>query len=142
VADAFTRYRESLPEERRVLVDRYQIKDFAIKVVGVVMLMMADVDDPLFLQVKEASSSVLEPYAGKSIYENHGQRVVTGLELMQSASDMFLGWTKSRGGRHFYIRQLHDMKIKMRVELFTFKVMLLCAECRWPERTPGPVNLP
>ena len=106
------------------------------------MLMMADVDDPLFLQVKEASSSVLEPYAGKSIYENHGQRVVTGLELMQSASDMFLGWTKSRGGRHFYIRQLHDMKIKMRVELFTFKVMLLCAECRWPERTPGPVNLP
>jgi len=78
VADAFARYRESLPEERRVLVDRYQIKDFAIKVVGVgsvgtfcgIVLMMADVDDPLFLQVKEAGSSVLEPYAGKSIYEN------------------------------------------------------------------------
>jgi len=83
VADAFARYWESLPEERRVLVDRYQIKDFAIKVVGVgsvgtfygIVLMTADVDDPLFLQVKEAGSSVLEPHAGKSIYENHGQRV-------------------------------------------------------------------
>jgi hypothetical protein len=140
VADAFASYRESLPEERRVLVDRYQIRDFAIKVVGVgsvgtfcaVMLMMADVDDPLFLQVKEAGSSVLEPYAGKSIYENHGQRVVTGLRLMQSASDLFLGWTKGREGRHFYVRQLHDMKIKMLVELFTPKVMLQYAEyCGW-----------
>jgi uncharacterized protein (DUF2252 family) len=140
VADAFAGYRESLPEERRVLVDRYQIKDFAIKVVGVgsvgtfcgVMLMMADVDDPLFLQVKEAGSSVLEPYAGKSVYENHGQRVVTGLRLMQSASDLFLGWTKGREGRHFYVRQLHDMKIKMLVELFTPKVMLQYAEyCGW-----------
>jgi len=140
VADAFARYRESLPEERRVLVDRYQIKDFAIKVVGVgsvgtfcaVMLMMADVDDPLFLQVKEAGSSVLEPYAGKSVYENHGQRVATGLRLMQSASDLFLGWTKGREGRHFYVRQLHDMKIKMLVELFTPKVMLQYAEyCGW-----------
>jgi uncharacterized protein (DUF2252 family) len=140
VADAFKSYRASLPEERRVLVDRYQIKDFAIKVVGVgsvgtfcaVMLMMADVDDPLFLQVKEAGPSVLEPYAGKSIYENHGQRVVTGLRLMQSASDLFLGWTEGREGRHFYVRQLHDMKIKMLVELFTPKVMLQYAEyCGW-----------
>jgi uncharacterized protein (DUF2252 family) len=140
LADAFKGYRESLPEERRALVDRYQIKDFAIKVVGVgsvgtfcaIVLMMADVDDPLFLQVKEAGSSVLEPYAGKSIYENHGQRVVTGLRLMQSASDFFLGWTKGREGRHFYVRQLHDMKIKMLVELFTLKVMLQYAEyCGW-----------
>jgi uncharacterized protein (DUF2252 family) len=140
VADAFKGYRESLPEERRVLVDRYQIKDFATKVVGVgsvgtfcaIMLTMADVDDPLFLQVKEAGSSVLEPYAGKSIYENHGQRVVTGLRLMQSASDLFLGWTKGRDGRHFYVRQLHDMKIKTLVELFTAKVMLQYAEyCGW-----------
>jgi uncharacterized protein (DUF2252 family) len=140
VAEAFARYRESLPEERRVLVDRYQIKDFAIKVVGVgsvgtfcaIMLMMADVDDPLFLQVKEAGSSVLEPYAGKSIYENHGQRVVTGLRLMQSASDLFLGWTEGREGRHFYVRQLHDMKIKLLVELFTPTVMMQYAEyCGW-----------
>jgi len=140
VADAFAGYRESLPDERRVLLDRYQRKDFAIKVVGVgsvgtfcaVMLMMADVDDPLFLQVKEAGTSVLEPYAGKSIYANHGQRVVTGLRLMQSASDLFLGWTEGREGRHFYVRQLHDMKIKLLVELFTLSVMIQYAEyCGW-----------
>jgi uncharacterized protein (DUF2252 family) len=140
VADAFARYRESLPDERRVLLDRYQMKDLAIKVVGVgsvgtlcaVILMMDDVNDPLFLQVKEAGASVLEPYAGKSIYANHGQRVVTGQRLMQSASDMFLGWTEGREGRHFYVRQLHDMKIKMLVERFTLKVMVQCAEvCGW-----------
>ena len=140
VADAFARYRESLPDERRVLLDRYQRKDLAMKVVGVgsvgtfcaVMLMMADVDDPLFLQVKEAGTSVLEPYAGKSIYANHGQRVVNGLRLMQSASDLFLGWTEGREGRHFYVRQLHDMKIKLLVELFTLKVMVQYAEyCGW-----------
>jgi uncharacterized protein (DUF2252 family) len=140
VADAFARYRESLPDERRVLLDRFRRKDVAMKVVGVgsvgtfcaVMLMMADVDDPLFLQVKEAGTSVLEPYAGKSIYANHGQRVVTGLRLMQSASDLFLGWTEGREGRHFYVRQLHDMKIKLLVELFTLKVMVQYAEyCGW-----------
>jgi uncharacterized protein (DUF2252 family) len=140
VADAFARYRESLPDERRVLLDRYQRKDLAMKVVGVgsvgtfcaVTLMMADVDDPLFLQVKEAGMSVLEPYAGKSMYANHGQRVVTGQRLMQSASDMFLGWTEGREGRHFYIRQLHDMKIKLLVELFTPSVMVQYAEyCGW-----------
>jgi uncharacterized protein (DUF2252 family) len=91
---------------RRVLLDRYQRKDLAIKVVGVgsvgtlcaVILMIADLDDPLFLQVKEAGMSVLEPYAGKSVYANHGQRVVAGQRLMQPASDMFLGWTEGRRG--------------------------------------------
>jgi uncharacterized protein (DUF2252 family) len=140
VDDAFARYRDSLPDERRVLLDRYQRKDLAIKVVGVgsvgtfcaIVLMMADVDDPLFLQVKEAGASVLEPYAGKSIYANHGQRVVTGLKLMQSASDLFLGWTEGREGRHFYVRQLHDTKVKLLVELFTAKVMVQYAEyCGW-----------
>ncbi len=96
------------------------------------MLMMADVDDPLFLQVKEAGTSVLEPYAGKSVYANHGQRVVTGQRLMQSASDVFLGWTEGREGRHFYVRQLRDMKIKLLVELFTPSVMVQYAEyCGW-----------
>jgi uncharacterized protein (DUF2252 family) len=140
VADAFARYRESLPDERRVLLDRFERKDLAMKVVGVgsvgtfcaVILMMADVDDPLFLQVKEAAPSVLEPYAGKSIYANHGQRVVNGLRLMQSASDLFLGWTEGREGRHFYVRQLHDMKVKLLVELFTPKLMIQYAEyCGW-----------
>ena len=77
-------------------------------------------------------TSVLEPYAGKSIYANHGQRVVNGLRLMQSASDLFLGWAEGREGRHFYVRQLHDMKIKILVELFTLEVMIECAKyCGW-----------
>ena len=140
VADAFAGYRDSLSDERRVLLDRYQRKDLAIKVVGVgsvgtfcaVLLMMADVDDPLFLQIKEAGPSVLEPYCGKSNYTNHGQRVVNGLRLVQSASDLFLGWAEGGEGRHFYVRQLHDVKIKLLVELFTLSVMIQYAEyCGW-----------
>jgi uncharacterized protein (DUF2252 family) len=119
-------YRETLPPERRVLVDRYRLIDFALKVVGVgsvgtlcaIALMMAADDDPLFLQIKQAGPSVLEAHAGKSKYANHGQRVVVGQHMMQAASDIFLGWTHSQGGRHFYIRQLRDMKIKPLVELY------------------------
>jgi hypothetical protein len=80
---------------------------------------MAGARDPLFLQVKEARPSVLEPFAGKSAYANHGQRVVQGHRLMQSASDIFLGWTREETGRHFYVRQLRDVKIKFRVEQFS-----------------------
>jgi hypothetical protein len=107
----------------------------AIKVVGVgsvgtmccVALLMADAKDPLFLQIKEARPSVLEAYAGKTAYENQGQRVVVGHRLMQSASDIFLGWT-ARAGRHFYVRQLRDVKIKFRVETFEASKMLQFAE--------------
>jgi uncharacterized protein (DUF2252 family) len=131
VEQAFARYRESLDEDRRLLLDRFKLMDIAIKVVGVgsvgtwcaVALLMASEDDPLFLQIKEARSSVLEDYAGKSIHANHGQRVVAGCRLMQSASDLFLGWTESQLGRHFYVRQLKDMKIKMPVEVYTPSVM-------------------
>lgn len=120
------RYRESLPPERKVLLDRYQLMDFALKVVGVgsvgtlcaIALMMAADDDPLFLQIKEAGPSVLEAYAGKSKFANHGERVVAGQHLMQAASDIFLGWTHGEHGRHFYVRQLRDMKIKPLIELF------------------------
>jgi uncharacterized protein (DUF2252 family) len=99
VREGFARYRETLSEDRRVLLDRFEFKDIAVKVVGIgsvgtacaVILMMAGERDPLFLQLKEARASVLEPYAGKSVYSNHGQRVVMGYHLMQSASDMFLG---------------------------------------------------
>ncbi len=77
---------------------------------------MAGEDDPLFLQVKEACASVLEPYAGASVFPNHGPRVVTGYRLMQPASDMFLGWTQGRLGRHYFIRQLRDIKISILVE--------------------------
>jgi Uncharacterized protein conserved in bacteria (DUF2252) len=108
----------------------------AIKVVGVgsvgtfcaIVLSMAGENDPLFLQMKEANASVLEAYAGKSIYPNHGERVVRGCLLMQSASDLFLGWTKGKLGRQFYVRQLRDMKIKILVELFGLTDMIQYAE--------------
>ncbi len=138
--EAFVEYRQSMPEDRRALIDRYELKDIAIKVVGVgsvgtfcaVMLLMASEQDPLFLQVKEANASVLEAYAGKSIHPNHGQRVVNGYRLMQSASDMFLGWTKGKLGRHFYVRQLKDMKLAARVELFGPRTMTEYVEaCGW-----------
>jgi hypothetical protein len=93
-----------------------------------VILLMAGERDPLFLQVKEARSSVLEAYAGESRYSNHGERVVTGHRLMQSASDIFLGWFEGRHGRHFYIRQLRDAKIKPMVETFNATDMVVFAE--------------
>ena len=136
----FESYRKTLPDDRRVLLDRYRMVDFALKVVGVgsvgtycgVILMMAEDDDPLFLQVKESRASVLEPYVGKSAYPNHGQRVVMGQRLMQSASDIFLGWTQGKRGRHFYVRQLRDMKIKPMVELFNHTMMIeYAAACGW-----------
>jgi hypothetical protein len=86
-----------------------------------VLLLMAGDDDPLFLQVKEARRSVLEPYAGKSIYRNQGQRVVAGQRLMQAASDLFLGWTTGEAGMHFYVRQLRDIKISPVIEIMTPK---------------------
>ena len=140
VQKSFAAYRETLPEDRRVLLDRYKLMDIAIKVVGVgsvgticgIILMMASDKDPLFLQVKQARESVLEPYAGKSAYPNHGQRIVVGHRLMQSASDLFLGWTEGILGRQFYVRQLKDMKIKAMVEVFLPSVMLQYGEmCGW-----------
>ena len=124
VENMFHRYRLTLPDERRVLLDRYDIVDIARKVVGVgsvgtrcaAMLLMAEENDPLFLQFKQAGASVLEPYAGKSRYENHGQRVVTGQRMLQTASDIFLGWTRDDDGNDYYFRQLRDMKMKIDLE--------------------------
>jgi uncharacterized protein (DUF2252 family) len=82
----------------------------------------------LLLQFKEACPSVLEPYAGKSVYENHGQRVVTGQRLMQSASDIFLGWTHGAKGRAFYVRQLRDMKMSVPLEGASVAQHMLYAE--------------
>jgi uncharacterized protein (DUF2252 family) len=118
------RYRASLPDHIRVLFDRYHLCDIAVKVVGIgsvgtfcsIGLFIAAEDDPLFLQIKEARASVLEPYAGKSVYENHGQRVVCGQRLMQSASDIFLGWSKGENGRDMYVRQLRDVKLSAIIE--------------------------
>jgi uncharacterized protein (DUF2252 family) len=123
VREMFKRYRLTLPEERRVIIDRYHIVDIARKVIGVgsvgtrcaVVLLMADQHDPLFLQFKEALPSVLELYAGKSRYANHGERVVTGQRMLQASSDIFLGWTSDDEGHHYYFRQLRDMKMTINV---------------------------
>ena len=125
VHQAYRRYRETLSDDLRTLTGHYELADVAVKVVGVgsvgtrcaILLTMAGEDDPLFLQIKEAHASVLEPYAGKSAYANHGQRVVAGQKLMQAASDMFLGWTEELG-RHFYVRHLRDIKITPLVESY------------------------
>jgi len=125
-------YRDSLPEERRVLLDRYELADQAFKVVGVgsvgtfcgIALFVAGGEDPLFLQIKQARASVLEPYAGRSAVATHGQRVVVGQRIMQSASDVFLGWATDHAGQHFYVRQLRDVKIKPRLELFDRRALV------------------
>jgi uncharacterized protein (DUF2252 family) len=138
--EAFTRYRESLTPERRVMLDHYRLLDLAIKVVGVgsvgtrcwVALLMDGAGDPLFLQIKQARASVLEAYAGKSVYPHHGQRVVNGHRLMQPSSDLFLGWTEGAKGRHYYVRQLRDVKIKFAVETYGKAEMTVFADlCGW-----------
>jgi uncharacterized protein (DUF2252 family) len=117
IAHIMEQYRTTLSDEMQHLFDRYTLIDDAIKVVGVgsvgtrcaIALYAADDHDPLLLQIKEAVPSVLEAYLPKSTYENHGERVVRGQKLMQTASDAFLGWGSS--GKHdFYVRQFKDMK--------------------------------
>ena len=115
----FADYRLTLPDDRRTLFDRYELVDVAIRVVGIgsvgtrcyEALFMADGESPLFLQLKEARASVLEGYLPPGRFANHGQRVVNGQRLLQSASDIFLGWSRMRHtGNDFYVRQLRDMK--------------------------------
>lgn len=137
---SFAKYRETLENDRRVLLARFDLRDIAIKVVGVgsvgtwcgVALFVSEEKDTLFLQIKEARASVLEAYAGKSQFNNHGQRVVDGCRLMQSASDIFLGWAVGPAGRHLYVRQLRDRKIKILVETFKRRTMVQYAKlCGW-----------
>ena len=126
-------YSQTLPEHVRMLFNRFHYCDLALKVVGVgsvgtmcgVTLFMAGERDPLFLQVKEARQSVLEPYAGKSAYANQGQRVVHGQRLIQTASDVFLGWTRGLNGRDFYIRQLRDLKLSAIIEDWDIETLRL-----------------
>ena len=121
---AIASYRASLSHDRKVLFDRYQLKDVVVKVVGIgsvgtrcfVALFMTPDGDPLLLQIKEARNSVLEPYAGKSEYLKHGERVVVGQRLTQSSSDVFLGWMRGPKGKDFYVRQLRDMKVSFSVQ--------------------------
>ena len=119
-------YRATLQDDRRHLLERFEIVDMARKVVGVgsvgtrafiVLLQGRDTGDPLFLQVKEATASVLEDHLPKSRYKQPGERVVRGQRMMQAASDIFLGWTRGVDvQRHFYWRQLRDMKGSALVE--------------------------
>ncbi|MDZ4168295.1 MAG: DUF2252 domain-containing protein [Coriobacteriia bacterium] len=124
VIEEFLRnYRASLPEDRRRLLDSYRFADIARKVVGVgsvgarawiVLMLGRDTCDPLFLQMKEATSSVLEPIVGRSRFRHHGRRVVEGQRLMQASSDVTLGWYRIRGfdglPHDYYVRQLWDGK--------------------------------
>ncbi|HEY6934609.1 MAG TPA: DUF2252 domain-containing protein [Marmoricola sp.] len=119
VRQGFVAYKDTLPDDRRSLIERYTPVDMAIKVVGVgsvgtrcfVMLFEGrDEHDPLFLQIKEAGTSVLEEHLGPSRYHNSGRRVVEGQRLSQAQSDIFLGWSTGREGRDFYVRQLRDWK--------------------------------
>jgi uncharacterized protein (DUF2252 family) len=139
------RYRASLQNDRRVLVERYELADLARKVVGVgsvgtrawiVLMLGRDGQDPLFLQVKEAGASVLERFVGTSAFKNHGQRVVEGQRLMQASSDIFLGWIHTTGldgvERDFYLRQLWDWKASAAVETFTPRMLTTFAKmCGW-----------
>jgi len=135
------KYRDTLQPDRRVLLEHFEYQDLARKVVGVgsvgtrawiVLMLGRDDHDPLFLQFKEAQSSVLEPFVGRSAYRNHGERVVQGQRLMQAVSDIFLGWLGTRGvdgvQRDFYVRQLWDWKTSANVEAITYKALLAYAE--------------
>ena len=122
----FRAYRATLRDDQRQLLERFEVVDMARKVVGVgsvgtrafiVLLQGRDQHDPLFLQVKEATRSVLEGPLPRSRYKEHGERVVSGQRMLQAASDIFLGWTRGReANRYFYWRQLRDMKGSAEVE--------------------------
>jgi len=138
--EAVDLYRLSLSDPVRVLFDRYRLEDLAVKVVGIgsvgtrclVGLFFSAENHPLLLQFKEACPSVLAPYAGESVYQNQGQRVVVGQRLMQCSSDLFLGWTRGRRGYDYFGRQLRDMKFSFPVEGAAPKGLLRYAElCGW-----------
>jgi uncharacterized protein (DUF2252 family) len=138
-------YRRSLPVGRRRLLEGYRYRHLARRVGGVgsvgtrtwiVLLTGRDVDDPLFLQVKEAGPSVLEPYAGRDPARNHGQRVVQGQRLMQVDTDIFLGWLRATWAddtpRDYYVRQLWDWKLGAEVELMSpARLTAYGALCAW-----------
>lgn len=135
------RYLETLSDEKKVLLSRYKLHDLAIKVVGVgsvgtlcgISLLMSATGEPIFLQFKEARKSVLEDNVkAKGKYSHQGERIVRGQKLMQSASDMFLGWTNDDKNKFFYIRQLRDAKVKPVLEIMKAKNMNDYAKaCGW-----------
>ncbi|MBV8887179.1 MAG: DUF2252 domain-containing protein [Chroococcidiopsidaceae cyanobacterium CP_BM_RX_35] len=155
IALLFEQYRDSLQHERQFLLDRYHLVDVAMKVVGVgsvgthcgVALLLADDEDPLLLQFKEARASVLEPYAEENIYSSQGERIVAGQRLMQAVSDIFLGWTSNERGQDFYFRQLRDMKSAIKLKgmsvrgLTDYAEICACALARAHARTGEPATI-
>jgi len=142
VRDRYRAYRATLQDDRRRLLERFQIVDLARKVVGVgsvgtrafiVLLQGRDEQDPLFLQFKEATASVLEDHLPRSRYKQHGERVVQGQRMMQATSDIFLGWIRgAQADRHYYFRQLRDMKGSALVELMSPVAMgFYAGVCGW-----------
>jgi uncharacterized protein (DUF2252 family) len=143
--NALRRYRRSLPRDRRHLLEGFRYAHLARKVVGVgsvgtrcwiLLLLGRDRNDPLFLQLKEARDSVLAPFAGASEFRNQGQRVVEGQRLMQSASDIMLGWFRTAGIdgtlRDFYVRQLWDWKVSADIERMAPSTMRIYGQaCGW-----------
>jgi uncharacterized protein (DUF2252 family) len=139
-------YRSSLEFNRRVLLEEFELRDFARKVVGlgsvgtlawIALMLGRDSNDPLFLQFKEAEASVLEPFLGPSQFPNHGERVVTGQRLMQATSDIFLGWVHVEEGldgraHDFYARQLKDWKGSAEIEQMSPKALATYGNlCGW-----------
>jgi len=132
----FEQYKSTLQPDRRLLFEQYHITDVALKVVGVgsvgtrcyVALLLNDDNEPLFIQVKEARQSVLEPFNKASIYGHHGERIVQGQRLMQSASDIFLGWTTGPQGRQYYLRQLRDKKISPDINTLNKEFLTIYAQ--------------
>jgi uncharacterized protein (DUF2252 family) len=145
VRDFIRNYRQTLLIDRRRLVEEYRYVDIARKVVGVgsvgtrawiILLVGRDESDPLFLQIKEAQASVLEPYVRLSRYAKHGERVVNGQRLIQAAPDIFLGWDHIQLGgdmpQDYYVRQLWDWKVSAEIETMTPRVLRVYAEiCAW-----------
>ncbi|MGA8098078.1 MAG: DUF2252 domain-containing protein [Candidatus Cybelea sp.] len=140
VAAIIARYKTSAPADLRYLLDCYEFEDSALKVVGVgsvgtrcyVALFLANGKEPLFLQMKEARRSVLEPAGRKSRFAHEGERVVNGQRLMQATSDIFLGWTELPGHHEFYVRQLRDMKVSADIASFGPSVLTNYATmCGW-----------
>jgi uncharacterized protein (DUF2252 family) len=142
IADAaLAAYRKTLQEDRRVLLDRYRLADYALKVVGVgsvgllafVALFIGEADDdPLFLQVKQAEPSVYERYLGPSGRSSHGERVVMGQRQLQAASDILLGWAVGLRGNHTYLRQLQDQKGSAVVDTMALEELATWGElCGW-----------
>ena len=134
------RYTNTLVEERRELLARYRLVDVAFKVVGVgsvgtrcgIALYVAEGGEQLILQVKEANPSVLRHHAPMAPVLHEGHRVVLGQRLMQAASDIFLGWADDEEGRHYYVRQLRDMKASVRTEELTGPMLVNFASmCGW-----------